>query len=183
MIFYLRCCGLLDDAVWTAERLSSLICEQWTEEVVSRSGVTYYFLGGTEGNQQRRATVITGVRSKNTKVTPCIQVSELHQLSRWWHSDCFTRLDSVADIDHFMEYKDKCGLLSALQEKQKLRQLDIRGHFTRFKENCDLPECDTVRLIRFIPGPWRKLLSPSAVQKQFFNPENGRKITVPDVRT
>jgi hypothetical protein len=61
---------------------------------------------------------------QNTKVTPWIKVSELHQLARWYHSDCFTRLDSVADIDHFMEYKDKCGLLSALQEKQKLRQIN-----------------------------------------------------------
>jgi len=67
-------------------------------------------------------------------------------------------------LDHFMEYKEKCGLLSALQEKQKLRKLDIRRHFTRLKESCDLPECDAVCLIRFIPAPWRNLLSPSAVQ-------------------
>ena len=96
---------------------------------------------------------------------------------------CFARLDSVADIDNFMEYKDKCGLLSALQEMQKLRQLDKRGNFTRLQENCDLPECDAVRLVRFIPALWRKLLSPSAVQKQFFYPENGRKITVRNVGT
>jgi hypothetical protein len=32
--------------------------------------VTYYFLGGTEENQQRRATIIAGVRSKIQKVHP-----------------------------------------------------------------------------------------------------------------
>ena len=115
--------------------------------------MTYYFLGGPEGNQQRRTNIIAGVRSKNTKDTLCIKVSELRQLSRWWYSDCFTSLDSVSDVDHFLEYKGKWGLLSALQEKQKLRQLDKRGRFTRLKENCDLPECDSVRLIRFIPAP------------------------------
>lgn len=87
--------------------------------------MTYFFLGGTEENQQRRPTVIAGVRSKIQKGKPRIQVSELHELARWWHSDCFARLDSVADVDHFMVYEDKCGLLSALREKQKLRQLGI----------------------------------------------------------